>query len=151
MKKAILLLTIVVLVFACSSSGEKDKKDSATSCKRSLNPNGDSQLALLMREMATWTDSCKSAVMMKKENPAEPTELINIHTLQKTDSTIDIKLFNACADVYLQKVRSFKALGIDLDSRADAYNEMVHACVSCHENFCGGPIKRIQKLMLPKL
>ena len=146
MRYFFILVTIASFVIACSSSGTEEKKDSAKVCKNDVNPNGSSELAQLMRSMAAWTDTVKHHV--HQTTPPLPINFSRIHLLTKTDSTIDKKLFDQFADIYTQKVNDFIATDPKLDIREKKYNEMVSTCVSCHENFCHGPIKRIKKLFL---
>lgn len=114
---------------------------------KSLNPNGDSELALLMREMANWTDSCKAAITEGRVVPAKPERLMHLHTAKKTDENIDVSLFNSLGSLYQGKVAQFE--GATDANRVELFNAMVGACVGCHQNFCGGPLVRINKMFIP--
>lgn len=144
------LVLILLFVCACNNAGEKTADDSTkTSCKaKSLNPNGDSELAILMRQMATLTDSMKQALLSKRPLPPKPEQFQNMFTAQKTDSTINKSLYESLTVAYLAHVDAFYDAAPE--HRVELFNAMVGACISCHENFCQGPIKRIQKLKIPQ-
>lgn len=136
------------MLIACSSeSKDETKNDSAAACKpKPLNPNGDSELAIIMREMANWTDSCKAAILNGGPIPEKPKSIEAIHTAKRTDETIDAALFNSMATLYEGKVHSF--ITSDTSKRVEMFNAMVQACAGCHENFCHGPLVRINKMLI---
>jgi len=139
---------IAMFVYACSSSDPEVAADSTQACKnKPLNPNGDSELAILMREMANWTDSCKVAITEGRDAmPVKPQGLAKLQTAKRTDETIDASLFNSMATLYEGQVAAFE--GATQDQRKDYFNAMVSGCAGCHENFCQGPLVRINKLMI---
>lgn len=142
------VVIIVVGLFSCNDDAEKTAKDSADACKtQSLNPNGDSELALLMRELATFTDSVKQDLLNNREPRPQPANLPTILTAKKTDENIDRSIFDPFARSYIASVGYFYTT--KPEERTGNYNAMVNACIGCHQNFCGGPIKRIQKLLIP--
>lgn len=139
---------IVFGISACGGDAQHEAKDSVAACNaNSLNPNGDSELALLMREMAAFTDSAKQDLLNGREIAAKPDHIRNILSAKKTDESIDKAIFTPLAQNYLGRVEDF--YGAKPEQKTEAFNNMVKACISCHENFCGGPIKRIQKLFIP--
>lgn len=150
MKKAFLAIAaIALLVYACSSGDNAQQADdSAAACKpKPLNPNGDSELSILMREMANWTDSCKSAIVSGRTMPAKPATLGTLHTAKRTDENINEEVFSSMASVYQSAVLQFEQ-ATDAN-RTAMYNGMVSACAGCHQNFCQGPLVRINKLYIP--
>lgn len=150
--KRILFPAAVLLMAACNNSPEaktiaEEPKDSAA-CAKPVNPNGESELALLMRDMAATTQSIKDSMEKKGVLPVYPEKFGKIFFATKTDSTIDKELFNGLADGYLRNLKYF--YGAADKEKTTAYNAMVNSCVACHENFCGGPLKRIRKLIIPQ-
>lgn len=146
------LIAIVVFAAACSSGESSESTaDTTAKCKtKSLNPNGDSELAILMREMANWTDSCKVAIMENRSvMPAKPAGLSTLHTAKRTDETIDASLFNSMATLYEGQIKAFE--GAAVADRAEYFNAMVSGCVGCHQNFCQGPLTRINKMIITGL
>lgn len=150
--KNYLVCVVVALGFifaiGCSSEKPVENADSAKQvcAPKSVNPNGDSELALLMREMANWTDSCKVAIELGNVVPAKPTNLQHLHSAKKTDETIDMSLYNSMASLYQGRVADFE--GAIASNRTELFNSMVSGCVGCHQNFCGGPLVRINKMFI---
>ncbi len=141
------ITAIVLFAFACSNGETDVAEDSAAACKtKPLNPNGDSELAILMREMANWTDSCKAAILSSHPMPVAPEHLNTLTTAKKTDETIDAALYNSQASLYQGAVVAFNN-ATDTDRNA-LYNSMVAACAGCHQNFCQGPLVRINKMTI---
>ncbi len=148
MKKILTVLIIVFGINACSENPELEKKDSANSCSnKSLNPNGDSELSILMREFAAYSDSVKTDLLNQKEPRAKPENLAAMLSAKKTDENIDKNIFVPFAQSYIANVEYLYTA--KPEDRVNAYNSMINACISCHHQFCGGPIKRIQKLLIP--
>jgi len=149
MKVFAFALFLSLAIFSCGENKETVSEDSAKKCAMpsSVNPNGDSELALLMREMADWTDSCKAAITSKREVPNAPANLKTLHTAKRTDPNIDEKVFSSMASLYQSRVTEFQA-ATDAN-RVELFNAMVQGCVSCHENFCHGPLVRINKMLIP--
>lgn len=148
MRIYIVLALIAAFAFACSSAeAEKTASDSVAACKpKPVNPNGDSELAILMREMANWTDSCKAAVVSGRPAPEKPEALGTLHTAKRTDETIDASLFNSMASLYHGQVNSFENAAEG--DKVKMFNGMVSACAGCHQNFCQGPLVRINKMLI---
>ena len=149
-------LAIVVTLFVqCSQSGERkdshiDSKNQGTSCTSSkpLNPNGDSELALLMRNMTTSTSCLKELIKQGKLPDKFPEEFLKIHKAIPTDSAVKGAVFDALASSYLNGLNElYKSPKEELTIH---YNAVVQRCVDCHREFCPGPIKAINKLLLPQ-
>jgi hypothetical protein len=149
MKKiVVVLLVVAAIIFSCNGGDKKENKDSAAACKtNSLNPNGDSELAILMREFAAYTDSVKQDLLNNRTPRPKPANLSQILTAKKTDESIDKSVFTPLAQSYIASVEYF--YNAAPEEKTDMYNSMVNMCINCHKNFCGGPIKRIQKLFIP--
>ena len=149
MKVFAFVIIVSLAIFSCGENKETVSEDSAKKCAMpsSVNPNGDSELALLMREMADWTDSCKAAITSGREVHAAPANLKTLHTAKRTDPNIDEKIFSSMASLYQSRVTDFQT-ATDAN-RVQLFNAMVQGCISCHENFCHGPLVRINKMMIP--
>lgn len=113
---------------------------------KSLNPNGDSELALLMRKMASQTEFIKTTLYNKESIGAYPSDYERMLTATPTDSTLDRSLFNGLATDYLSKLKLFYSSPDTLQMKN--FNVMVNSCISCHRNFCNGPLKRIKKMLI---
>ena len=128
---ASVLFTIVILG-ACQSEQ-----------KAPLNPNGDSELALLMRAMFDEGMTMKSAIAEGKH----PKVKIDFEDILTADATEPEKaasdVYKAYAQSYISIMEGFK----DKNSNPEElYEAMVSNCESCHKALCPGPLVRIKKL-----
>lgn len=142
---------VILLLVNCGHKEEEKpeisvKKDSASCTKAPLNPNGDSELALLMREMLDSAKSFKEVIKSGKVPDKFPEAFLKIHTAQPTDSETKKSSFDGYADGYLN---SLKALSGSNTANAKLnYNAVVQACENCHSEHCPGPLTAIRKLRL---
>jgi len=141
MNKKIFFLLLAVVIALCnfyiSCKGKEDKP---------LNPNGDSELALLMRKMASHTESLKTSLYNKSGINSYPADFEKMLTATPTDSKLDRPLFTGFANGYLIKLKTFYDSPDSLQVKN--YNMMVNSCINCHRNFCSGPLKRIKKMLI---
>ncbi len=140
MKKLFALLPLCCLLLwqACS-----DEKNGAS---QPLNPNGDSELALLMRQM--FEDGEKVRVQIQNGEPVRiGVDFEKIMTAKATDpEKMQGPDYPHFASSY---VEAMKALRDASPAEAqDKYTAMVATCMNCHESSCPGPMVRIKKLIL---
>jgi hypothetical protein len=129
---------LVFATFSCSNNMEEQARVAP------LNPNGDSELALLMRQMAVDSDSIRAAVLSGKEHPVW-NRLQQLHTATPTDSNVTGLVFDGFASAFINSVKEFE----ESDSlRVMHFNSVVDGCMHCHQEFCPGPMKRIAKLYI---
>lgn len=139
MKYTFLLAVVLTMLLGCS-----EKQEATTNNKRPINPNGDSELALLMRDMFDESDSLKQLVLRGKSlSGLEKYE--KIHSAIPTDPTVTGPVFEAFANAYIE---SIKTLENSDSTSVDNFNNMVNQCMNCHTEFCPGPKKRIKKLYI---
>ena len=112
--------------------------------KHPINPNGDSELALLMRDMFEESDSLKQLVLDGKQLSGL-TKYQEIHSAIPTDPDASGPMFEAFATSYIE---SIKALEASDSTTVFNFNNMVDQCMNCHTEFCPGPKKRIRKLYI---
>lgn len=136
-------LYFVMLGASCS-----DPVKEQASCKNGddINPNGASELALLMREMAKHANNNHDLILAGKPIIAAPEGISKLKTAEKTDKNLDNELFNGLADVYLQRLKELQEAPDSL--KITAHNNLVTSCSDCHSNFCPGPIKLINKMFI---
>ena len=148
MKQLIFYLLLMASVISC-----QQKKECSTDVKqRPVNPNGDpstssgqgSELALLMRDMFTESDSLKQLVLESKQLSGLR-KYQEIHSAIPTDPEITGPVFEAFAKNYIE---SIKALEASDSAAVFNFNHMVDQCMNCHTEFCPGPKKRIKKLYI---
>ena len=140
MKKACILFSLAALILyqGCSSDNPKNPKQ--------LNPNGDSELALLMRDM--YTDGMLTKQQILDGTPPEVhVKYHQIHTAKPTEpeKTADPD-YTTYATLYEASVKSL--LESDKEHRVESYHFMINACMNCHKSICPGPTVRIKHLYL---
>ncbi|TAH38964.1 MAG: hypothetical protein EYC69_13660 [Bacteroidetes bacterium] len=112
-----------------------------------MNPNGSSELSLLMREMLEHAQLARKLALEEKINPEIPESFNKIHTAKATDSETKNSYYDTFADVYLSAVKSYStSKGTEIVS---SYNNLVNTCLACHSTHCPGPVPRIKKLLVP--
>ena len=147
MNKLLIIIPVFLLVVLSSQYTESEpasipvSKDSVD-----VNPNGSSELSLLMRKMYDHAAAARKDVKAKKIKRTYPAEFSKIYTAQPTDSETKNEHFNSFADMYIQALKNFKAS--DAGNLADNYNSIVSACVACHSQHCPGPLFKIKLLTI---
>lgn len=131
------LLVFVGLFAACEQKAEiKEEKAVVAPAK---------PMAMMMR--AIYDQSAEMRKWVEEGKPLDTAEFrfLDFHQLEPTDSTVLV-------EVFYKHNQDFKAAFEDLVKAGKAdkekYNTLLTKCISCHEDFCPGPIKRINKLKL---
>lgn len=154
MKKNIkLLIPIFIGIFsvyfvACSNNKHEEKTNDTAEVEVSkTNPNGDSELALLMRKMFEEGEGIKNLIVNSEGNISEAyiKELERIHTATPTDADVKTPEFEAYTKLMIEEANT---LFNNDSNRVKGFNNLVNRCIDCHQSFCPGPIKRIKKLTI---
>jgi len=140
MKLVVALLSNLLFVglFAACEQKVENKEEIATVAPAK-------PMALMMR--AIYQQSAEMREWVEAGKPLDSTQFrfLDFHQLEPTDSTVLV-------EVFYKHNQDFKAAFEDLIRAGAAdkekYNTLLTKCVSCHEDFCPGPIKRINKLKL---
>ncbi len=149
-----LVIVSGLFIFFLAKCGEpKDKnqtetvKTDSTSCvKKSVNPNGDSELALLMREMRANAENLKKQIKKGEITDKFPEAFSKIQTATPTDADTKHDSYNAFARNYIFNLQElYKSPKTELTKN---YNAVINSCLSCHSDHCPGPIKTIKKLLI---
>lgn len=134
MKYLVILICLATLI---SCAGDKAK---------GINPNGDSELALLMRDMHEDGLLTKQQILERMT----PEVKVKYHQLHTADATEPEKAasetYKSFATYYEATVKSL--LESNDANRAESYQTMVDACMSCHQELCPGPMRKIKRLYL---
>ena len=111
------------------------------------NPNGDSELALLMRKMFEDGEDIKALIVNNEGNITEEyiQELERIHTATPTDADVKTPEFEAYTKLMINEANELFSSD---SNRVQGFNNLVNRCIECHQSFCPGPIKRIKKLTI---
>ena len=147
LSRILFFLIIISNTFSCQETKEKIPKP--------LNPNGDSELALLMRELQTNTSIIKNEIEKVNFNPSEKSNneyfaklIESRHKLTKAEpSDENLKSTNTYSNfvkMYNYSVSNF----LDNNIKTNNYNNMINNCISCHQQFCLGTISTINKLKI---
>ena len=137
-----------MLLFSCSS--EKEKTTIIEKVKV-INPNGDSELALSMRKVFDQTDDIKASLkvgaLIIPEGYIE--NLRKFHTAKPTDPEVKVEQFFGFVKAIALAAQKLEKIN-DIDTQKEQYSRVLNACIQCHQEFCPGPIRRINKLILAK-
>ena len=137
------MLTLIVFN-ACNQQSKKVEETEKEPITKSLNPNGDSELALLMRRMF------KDAKRIKKQiqDGEEVTATINHDAILTAHATEPAKAasaeFKTWGAAYLAGLESLKKS--TPETAESAYKSLVNSCMNCHKALCPGPVVKIKKL-----
>lgn len=142
MRKVSILTFILFLVGfmlnSCNTaSNEKD-------CAKPLNPNGDSELALLMRDMAKHLETESVRLKNGEIQGDYPFSFEKIRNAKPSDPKSISGNFDEFAMMYLAALKDYHKSNAGR-SAITTYNNLVKSCVNCHQNECPGPIKKIEK------
>jgi len=149
MKQSCLLIILLAAMYSSDCYGQQSEVMKSSSEQNSvtpLNPNGDSELALLMRSMYDDGMEMKSAI----KNGEAPKSHIDISQLYTSEPSVRGKVdspeYQAFALAY---EAAFVGLGkAQVDKKEHAYKALVNSCIACHKSVCPGPIVRIEKMKL---
>jgi hypothetical protein len=115
-----------------------------TKSNKPINPNGDSELALLMRNMFSESDSLKQLILVGKSLSGLK-RFEDIHTAIATDPTVLGPVFDSFSDAYIDAIRQLESSD---SASVLKFNNMVTQCMNCHSQFCPGQKKRIRQLYI---
>ncbi len=137
------VIVILLLSLSCTTEVNNAEKNDKQ-IRKSLNPNGDSELALLMRDMYDEAENIKKAI-----KNGDPVEISLDHEMILTAHATEPEKansaeFKAFAKSYLQAIENIKLSASE--EQLNYYNSMVTNCIACHQTLCPGPLVRIKKL-----
>ncbi|MGB0431383.1 MAG: hypothetical protein ACPGLV_12985 [Bacteroidia bacterium] len=153
-------ISIALLVFGLIGCGndkgqvdhKNDQSSDSVACAvdtneaKQINPNGETELALLMRQMDSDLNAAKTA--MRAGNLPNYNFVHNaIKTAEPTKKHIKgDPVFASFADVYINSIKA--ANNAEIDSIPAMHNKIIMNCIECHKSYCTGPIDRIRKLRI---
>ena len=130
-------LILTIIVFSCSQTESE---------KRAINPNGDSELGLLMREMHEEGKKMMAAAKKGEKHTFthDPEKILSaIATEPEKANSHEFKVF---AQQYVSVMKAYKSASTE--EFLQEYKGMVSICQNCHEALCPGPLRAINKLEL---
>ena len=143
--KKLLVSSLILCIFTILSC-INNTEECSTPVVEPINPNGDSELALLMREM--FDDGMRMKAQI--ENGKKPEVLKKFEAIHTAEATEPEK---AASDQYKVFADSYLAMMEALQNSSEEeatmlYKGMVETCMNCHRSMCPGPIVRIKKMYL---
>lgn len=133
------LLSLAVYALSCAAEAATGKQQSSA-----INPNGDSELALLMRAMYDDAAQMKEAIE-RGEQPKSSVDHSKMLTASATEpEKAASDTYKTWAQSYLHTVEALK--NGDLEMAPDLFDNMVNNCMGCHTDLCPGPKMRIRNL-----
>lgn len=135
---------VIVILFTLLLSCKQKTTDTTAQHARPINPNGDSELALLMREMFEESDSLRQLVIQGKELSGLR-KFETIHSDLATDPSVRGPVIDAFSEAYISSIKQLESADT---ATTFNFNRMVDQCMNCHTEFCPGPKKRIKKLYI---
>jgi hypothetical protein len=148
---SMLFLFFLFLSSGCSRQEKKDPSitgEGKSACLKpdSINPNGTSELAKLMREMHVHAARLRDSIANGKPIDTYPVSFETMYTAKATEPKVRSIAFDGFTAGYLTSVKNIYSVGVS--SRRHAFNNMVDMCITCHDQYCTGPVKTIMKLKI---
>jgi hypothetical protein len=151
MKKVIylfvLLIALGILINACSNNQTPKLSDASSPIANSgaviKDPNQPKPMALMMRQMAANADTMKAKLLRGESVDSLSFPFIRFYLVEPTDKNVLEPQFYENANVF--KI-AHKAVFDHPKEQKKYYNLMINACIGCHENYCSGPLRKINKM-----
>lgn len=122
------------------------QKDSSQTTLAVQYPNEDAPLALLMREVFLDLEEIKFSVEQGENIKSYLKRHKEILVAHPTNPVVKTATFEMMGNAYLE---SLKRLEESPKSQlSENYKVLISSCLGCHQQYCPGPIKRIQLLNL---
>ena len=128
--------------FSCTT--EAGAYEDPVAKQAGLNPNGDSELAMLMRAMFEDAGQMKAAIERgEKPVPAfDHARMLTAHATEPEKAASDT--YQTWTQSYLQALQALE--NGDLKIAPGLFDNLVGNCMGCHTDLCPGPKMRIRKL-----
>lgn len=137
-----LFALLVGIAFSCSQQPKPEEGDPIDDQPQE---RVQSELVLLMLQMEAHIKSLKERQGRGDSVlPADFIDYAGMLTLATTRGMNRDAAFDKNAIDWMNQLKALtEAAGSDQE---EIYNGLINSCVTCHKNYCPGPIKRIEKL-----
>ncbi|MCB0637444.1 MAG: hypothetical protein KDC54_12535 [Lewinella sp.] len=133
------LIALAVYALACTSAAAETEQP-----QQSLNPNGDSELALLMRAMYDDAAQMKAAIA-RGEEPVPGIDHAKLLTASATEPEKAASTeYQVWAQSYLQVLKMLEEASPE--ETDELFGNLVNSCMGCHTELCPGPKMKIRHL-----
>ncbi|UJP63551.1 hypothetical protein [Mongoliitalea daihaiensis] len=139
-KSFVPLAVAFIILLGCSQKGEQK----VLSTKY---PNEDAPLALLMRSMFEDMEEIKHAVEKGEAIKGYVAQHQELLTARPTNPAVKTATFELMGKAYLESLKYME--NSSQEELISNYKMLVETCLACHQQYCPGPIKRINLLNLP--
>lgn len=112
------------------------------------NPNGDTEMAALMRDMQAHAKHARDALVHDRPLGQMPSDQLRLFSSWPSDPSVRSPLFEDLARGYLLNLHTLHQSTSPHDARR-RYDALLDGCVSCHQQWCQGPLEAIEALRLP--
>ena len=135
-----------MMIFGMACQGDQSKAQKGPKIiKAPVNPNGDSQLALLMRAMYDDGMAIKKLIEAGKS-----IEIGNdgklLFTAKATEpEKVQSEAYQTHAKLYIEAIEELQDASKD---KKATYHKMIDACMDCHRSVCPGPMVKIKKMYM---
>lgn len=145
MKKVIIIIALIAGVLAFQAiRPESGLIEKATADTIDVNPNGSSELSLLMRDMQKYTNQAKADLKAGKSPAPFPAAFNKLFTAKISENNTKSDFYNQFGELYISSVKNYASS--TAENRIETYNNMVNACLACHSQHCPGPVPVIKKM-----
>jgi cytochrome c553 len=157
--KRVILLVLVLSLFCFASSltlvscqkkeakqqAKPEEKKCTTVGGKKLEMYQMSEMAVLMEQM--YVDNKRLAARIKNGDTIGkfPQHFLKIHNAAMTDESENDTFFKEQAAKFIE---AQELIYKDPKNAKEHFNNGVDACLTCHQQKCGGPIPRIKKLYI---
>jgi hypothetical protein len=131
---------LLISFFSCQ------KKEEVKSTTPVSYPNQDTPLALLMREMFLDMEEIRSSVENREALKSYLDKHKDILHSIPTNPKVKTAEFQLMGKAYLESLRILENSSQEL--MLENYKTLVSSCLGCHKQYCPGPVKRINKLII---
>lgn len=109
-------------------------------------PNEDAPLALLMREVFLDMEEIKLSVEQGENIKSYLKKHKEILQAHPTNPAVKTATFEMMGNAYLESLKNLEES--PKAQLSENYQVLISSCLGCHQQYCPGPIKRIQLLNL---
>lgn len=142
MRRLFTIFVLLTLVWACQEAQDAEVFRNPDEI---VNPNGESELALVMREMHFEANKIGREIEEGK-NP-DLARLKDLASQLTTAEPTDSNQIDESYHIFAENIEK-RIADINSDEMVVKFNDFVNTCVGCHRQTCPGPIKKIQKLKI---
>jgi hypothetical protein len=145
--KRVIICLLVFVSFSC----KKEKveipacTEESSSKEKKFEMYQMSEMATLMEQMYVDNLRLKEKIIKGETIGDFPKHFLNIHTAVMTDDSDNDTFFKEQAADF---IKAQQLIYNDPKNAKEHYNKGIDACLSCHQEKCGGPIPKIKKLYI---